>query len=493
MSTSIDRPAYPVHVDARLDPQLSRGLWLVKWLLVIPHYVVLTFLWMAFVVLSVVAFFAILFTGRYPRAIFDFNVGVMRWSWRVAYYAYGALATDRYPPFSLSEEPDYPAHLQIEYPEHLSRGLVLIKWWLLAIPHYLIVGIFVSGGIYLSRAMENDPVPWASGAAPWMWGNGLIGLLAVIAAVVLLFTGSYPRQLFDLVLGLNRWVVRVAAYAGLMTDQYPPFRLDQGGDDPGTSVPPPAPPTAPGSHTATRGDTAHGSTSQTPTSRWGTGRVLSVVLASVAMLFAIGLLAGGTAGAIANSTMRDHGGFLMSETGQLSTGTYALSSPTIEVHSADVVRNMPHRMFGDAKVTVTTQNGKAVFVGLARAADADRYLATVRHANVSGSYLHPTYRVSAGGGSATRPGDSDIWVAKASGAGTQSVVVPVSDGRWTVVVMNADGSAGVDTTMSVGATVPGLTALTAVLFSVGGAVLVVSLVVLAVAVRGAGRWREPGQ
>jgi hypothetical protein len=201
-------------VEARLDPGLSRWMWLVKWILVIPHYVVLAFLWLAFVVLSAVAFFAILFTTRYPRGIFDFNVGVLRWAWRVAYYAFGANGTDRYPPFTLKET-DYPATLTVEYPEQLSRGLVLVKWWLLAIPHYLVVAVFAGGN-------------WGTG--------GLIGLLTLIAVVVLLFTGRYPAGIYDLVLGLDRWVLRVAAYAGLMTDQYPPFRLDTGGADPTVTI-----------------------------------------------------------------------------------------------------------------------------------------------------------------------------------------------------------------------------------------------------------------
>ncbi len=226
--------AYPVRVNASLDSPLSRWLWLVKWVLVIPHYVVLGFLWLAFALLSVVAFFAILFTGRYPRGIFEFNVGVLRWTWRVQYYAIGGFGTDKYPPFTLADEPDFPAHLEIEYPGHLSRGLVLVKWWLLAIPQYIIIGLFTGSGAWFA---------WRFGSADFNWaGVGLIGILALIAAVILLVTGEYPRQIFDFVLGMNRWVLRVAAYAGLMTDTYPPFRLDMGGHEPaGTlTVPPPA-------------------------------------------------------------------------------------------------------------------------------------------------------------------------------------------------------------------------------------------------------------
>jgi len=197
---------YPLTFKAELTEPLSPALWLVKWFLLIPHFIVLAFLCVGFAVSWVLSLFAILFTGRYPRGLFDYNVGVMRWSWRVAFYGYEALGTDRYPPFSLKAG-GYPADLDVAYPERLSPGLALVKWWLLAIPHYIVVGVF-QGGAGFEKC-------------------GLIPILTIFAAVKLLFTGKYPRDIFRLVIGLNRWTLRLWAYVALMTDKYPPFRLEE--------------------------------------------------------------------------------------------------------------------------------------------------------------------------------------------------------------------------------------------------------------------------
>ena len=157
----------------------------------------LALLWMAFVVLSIVAFFAILVTGRYPRgdlrlqrrrAAVDLAGGVLR------------LRRARHRPLPAvhpGRGARLPGHLDVAYPEHLSRGLVLVKWWLLALPHYLVLAFFLGGGGYVGIRRPTH------GLAGLVAGGGLIGLLVLIAGVLLLFTGRYPRGVFDLLVGLQ--------------------------------------------------------------------------------------------------------------------------------------------------------------------------------------------------------------------------------------------------------------------------------------------------
>ena len=196
MAENNDTQAYPLQIRGDLSPDLSRWLWLVKWLLIIPHLIVLLILSIVSVILTIVAFFAILFTGKYPRGMFNFNVNVLRWKWRVLFYSYLALGTDRYPPFSLTPD-DYPANLEVAYPERLSRLKVLFKWWLLAIPHYILLEALF----------------------------GLAFTLAIFAGIVMLFRGYYPRDMFEVIMGFDRWTLRVAGYVTLLYDDYPPFRL----------------------------------------------------------------------------------------------------------------------------------------------------------------------------------------------------------------------------------------------------------------------------
>ena len=429
MSTSVS--AYPARIEGRLDPGLSRWLWLVKWLLLIPHAIVLAFLWISFAFTTVIAFFAILFTGRYPRALFDYGVGVVRWTWRVSFYAFDANGTDRYPPFTLAEG-DYPATFEVEYPERLSRGLVLVKWWLLAIPHYLVLA-FLLGGAWF--AWDGRPAPIAA---------GLIGVLVLIAVVALLFTGRYPRGIFDLVLGLNRWVLRVAAYALLMTDRYPPFRLDLGPTE-GRPV--------------VVGAEAVRAAPHTESGAWGAGRVLAIVGGGLAGLVGVALLAAGIAFVAIDQTQRDSRGFVMTSTERLATPTYAIASERVDTGIDG--RDVPLARDILGTVRVRAASTRPIFVGIARSADVDRYLTGVQHEearDLADIGARTDYVMRPGGRAPAPPAAQSFWVVSARGAGEQALTWKVRDGSWRLVVMNAGGAPRVAADVSVGARLPHLLA-----------------------------------
>jgi len=186
--------AYPVTFEVEYPERLSRWLIFVKWLLVFPHWLIVGVLGYLVQLTTFISWFAILFTGRYPKALFDLAVTYFRWNTRML--AYVALLRDEYPPFSGGANPEYPVRLDIEYPERLSRLLIFVKW-LLAIPHIVILG--------------------------------LLGIVAFFVYVIgwfaILFTGRLPRGLFDFLVGYGRWGLRVNAYILLLRDEYPPFSM----------------------------------------------------------------------------------------------------------------------------------------------------------------------------------------------------------------------------------------------------------------------------
>ena len=186
-------PAYPVTFEVEYPERLSRWLIFVKWLLAFPHLLILGVFGYLVELTTFISWFAILFTGRYPKALFDLAVVYFRWRSRTT--AYIALLRDDYPPFG-GGSPEYPVRVEIEYPEKLSRLLIFVKW-LLAIPHFIILALL-----------------------------GIVGFVVyVIAWFAILFTGRFPRSLFDFLVGISRWSLRVNAYVWLMRDDYPPFSL----------------------------------------------------------------------------------------------------------------------------------------------------------------------------------------------------------------------------------------------------------------------------
>lgn len=484
-----DRAARLVLRGRREEP-LSRWLWLVKWLLLVPHYVVLAALAVAFAVVTVVAFVAVLITGRYPASLFAFNRGVLRWGWRVGFYGYSALGTDRYPPFSLGEVPDYPATLDLDPPERLSRGLVLVKWWLLALPHYLVLGVLASGATWtVQRTTEGTATSTST---------GLLELLVLFAGVALLFTGRYPRGLFDLVVGIDRWVLRVVAYAALMTDAYPPFRLDQGGqppedrdDDDGDRAPraPAAAPSDPaGSSAGSPSAAGPASPATAAPAAGGAGSVVALVVGLLLLLPA----AAGTglgAGALTLESQRDADGYLTTPATRLSTPTAALVLGDAELElGPDAVQWLARRDLGAVRVSATGDGGAPVFVGIAPAADVSRWLDGTAHDVVTSAAGAggATYERSPGAATAVPPARGVAWSASAAGTGAQQLRWPLQSGRWDLVVASPDGSPGVGAAVDLGVRAPRLVSSGVVLLASGLLLLAVAVALLVLGASGVG-------
>ena len=463
MQAAVSPPVspYPVRVEGRLQHP-SRGLWLIKWLFVIPHYFVLVFLWLAFWVTSVIAFVSVLFTGRYPRSLFDFNVGVLRWSWRVGFYAFGANGTDRYPPFTLGDEPDYPARLQIDYPEHQRRGFPLIGWWIVGIPQYVVAGVLFGGG---------GAVGWTASTQSWGGATwfGLIDLLVFAAVVVLLVRGEYPRSIFDFVLGLNRWVLRVVAYAAVMTSEYPPFRVDAGEEEPGGTLTV-APDSVPG--LAAAPDVPKGTqVEERPARPWEVGRIALVVLASITALIGIAAIAAGATGIVLDQTQRDSSGYVMTSPTRYSTATHAIVSAGYRGGTTNdwfVGRDL----LGTVRLRVNSAH--PVFIGIAPEKAVNTYLANVSHAQDNTFTTRSAdFHVYSGGAPSSPPTAQGFWSASAVGAGERTLTWMPQNGSWRIVLMNADGSSGVSASVSIGARFPDL--LTVSVAVLGGGILILLL------------------
>ena len=354
----------------------------------------------------------------------------------------------------------YPVHVDADLDPRLNRGLWLVTW-LLAVPHFLIIALFTGGVAY-----------GVGGAGDKTWISiSLLGVLVLVAGVVLLFTGRYPQQVFDLVLGINRWVLRVAGYVSLMTDEYPPFRLDMGGHEPPAAVLPPVDPTA-----GTPGDR----------SGWTAGRVVSAVAGSLLVLTGLALAGAGGTLALIGATERDDG-FLMTPTTVLASDTFAITSEDAKIDTEGAPSWVPAVWLGDVRIRARSDTGEPLFVGVAATSDVEGYLGDVSHDTLSEFRAgNAVLGTTDGGAPVTGPTDQTFWVAQATGADA-TLTWDLQGGDWTVVLMHADGTRGVSADVSTGAELPVVNAVVAVLFVLAGLTLLAGALLIAVPVRNASR------
>lgn len=462
---------FPLRVEARRDQVLSRGLWLVKWLLLIPHYLVLLVLWTGVAVLTVVAYLVVLITGRYPAAIRAYNVGVLRWSWRVGYYGYQALGTDRYPPFTLADVPDYPARLHFTDDASPPRWLPLVAW-LFAIPHLLVLGALNGAGsrTFVINGERQTYAPLSVTVAA-----------VLVAALALLFTGRYPNGLYRLLVGVARWNLRVLAYLILLPRQYPPLRLDQG-----DSEPDPDPADAPTGPAGTA-MTAPTAAPPAPHRSSAAGAVTALVAGVLLLIPAAGLaVGGGTLLALDNA--RDSSGYVTSPTFHLSSATAAVTAENLTITDSGVwTRSLGD--IGGLRVTATSLSGRPIFVGVAKQSAVDAWLSGQAHDELTGLTGHNAHYNRASGTlqAVPRPADQKFWLATATGDNPATLQWNLADGNYAVVVVNADGSPGVVADVRGAAQIPHLAGLGGTMLGVGIGLALLAIGLIVIGGTGLGR------
>jgi hypothetical protein len=189
-------------------------------------------------------------------------------------------------------------------------------------------------------------------------------------------------------------------------------------------------------------------------------RIAALIGASIVGLLALVLIALGGVSLWANG-QKDDSGYLSTGTDRYATSTYAVATDNLDLDSRGAGWLINSDRYGKVRLKVDSRAGKPVFVGIARTSEVSRYLRDTSHAvvtDVSYSPFHAEYRAHAGAQRPTLPADQRFWVASAHGSGAQTLTWDVKHGSWSVVVMNADGSRGVDAGVSAGANVPILSA-----------------------------------